>query len=88
MSAAGRLAARAEYLGLAAVAEFTRRREAQLEDAKARGVPRGCRDGEFPDAELGMELVTSPERGPRPDGPWRPTWKPGCPAPGPPWPPG
>jgi hypothetical protein len=22
-------------------------------------VPRGCRDGEFPDAELGMELVTS-----------------------------
>ena len=23
-------------------------------------MPRGCRDGEFPDAELGMELVTSP----------------------------
>ena len=43
----------------AAVAEFTRRREAQHEDAKARGVPRGCRDGEFPDEELGMELVTS-----------------------------
>src|SRR5580704_17106510 len=59
MAAAGRLAARAEYLRLAAVAEFTRRRDAQLEDAKARGVPRGCRDGEFPDAELGMELVTS-----------------------------
>ena len=36
-----------------------RRPEAQYEDAKARGVPRGCRDGEFPDAELGMELVTS-----------------------------
>ena len=60
MSAARRLAARAAYLELAAVAEFTRRREAQLEDARARGVPRGCRDGEFPDAELGMELVTSP----------------------------
>jgi Domain of unknown function (DUF222) len=60
MSAARRLAARAAYLELAAVAEFTRRREAQFEDAKARGVPRGCRDGEFPDAELGMELVTSP----------------------------
>ena len=60
MSAARRLAARAAWLELAAVAEFTRRREAQLEDAKARGVPRGCRDGEFPDAELGMELVTSP----------------------------
>ena len=32
MSAAGRLAARAAYLRLPAVAEFTRRREAQLED--------------------------------------------------------
>jgi hypothetical protein len=60
MAAAGRLAARAEYLRLRAVAEFTRRREAQLADATARKVPRGCRDGEFPDAELGMELVTSP----------------------------
>src|SRR5580693_2947041 len=59
MAAAGRLAARAEYLRLRAVAEFTRRRESQLEDAKARGVPRGCRDGEFPDEELGFELVTS-----------------------------
>ena len=68
MSAARRLAARAEYLRLPAVAEFTRRREAQLEDATAREVPRGCRDGEFPDAELGMELVTSSERRPRHDG--------------------
>jgi hypothetical protein len=59
MSAARRLAARAAYLELTAVAEFTRRRDAQYEDAKARGVPPGCRDGEFPDAELGMELVTS-----------------------------
>ena len=59
MAAAGRLAARAEYLRLRAVAEFTRRREAQLADATARKVPRGCRDGEFPDAELGFELVTS-----------------------------
>ena len=30
-----------------------------MADATARRVPRGCRDGEFPDAELGMELVTS-----------------------------
>ncbi len=60
MSAARRLAARAAWLELTAVAEFTRRREAQLADAAARRVPRGCRDGEFPDAELGMELVTSP----------------------------
>ena len=59
MSAARRLAARAAYLELTAVAEFTRRREAQLEAATAAKVPRGCRDGEFPDAELGMELVTS-----------------------------
>ena len=68
MSAARRLAARAAWLELAAVAEFTRRRDAQLEDATAREVPRGCRDGEFPDAELGMELVTSAERRPRHDG--------------------
>src|SRR5580704_900905 len=60
MAAARRLAARAAWLELAAVAEFTRRREAQLAAATARKVPRGCRDGEFPDAELGMELVTSP----------------------------
>ena len=59
MSAARRLAARAAFLELTAVAEFTRRREAQLADATARGVPRGCRDGEFPDAELAYELVTS-----------------------------
>jgi hypothetical protein len=59
MSAAGRLAARAESLRLAAIAEFTRRRQAQFQDAKARGVPRGCRDGEFPDAELAIELITS-----------------------------
>ena len=58
MSAAGRLAARRRPRP-AVVAEFTRRREAQLADATARKVPRGCRDGEFPDAELGMELVTS-----------------------------
>jgi len=60
MSAARRLAARAAYLELTAVAEFTRRREAQLQAATEAGVPRGCRDGEFPDAELGMELITSP----------------------------
>src|SRR3984885_11717470 len=59
MSAARRLAARAAWLELTAVAEFTRRSEAQLADAAARKVPRGCRDGEFPDAELGMELGTS-----------------------------
>ena len=60
MSAARRLAARGAWLELRAVAEFTRRREAQFEAARAARVPRGCRDGEFPDAELAMELVISP----------------------------
>jgi hypothetical protein len=59
VSAARRLANRAEYLELAGIAEFTRRRAAQFEGAKARKEPRGCRDGEFADAELAMELLTS-----------------------------
>jgi hypothetical protein len=59
VSAARRLAARAEYLELSAVAEFTRRREGQLAAAVARKEPRGCRDGEFAGAELAVELVTS-----------------------------
>jgi len=59
VSAAGRLAARAQYLELAAIAGFTRRRQGQFEADEARGVRPGQRDGEFPDAELGMELVTS-----------------------------
>ena len=60
MSAAGRIASRAESLRLAAVAQFARLRAAEYQDAVARGVPRGCRGGEFPDAELAMELVASP----------------------------
>jgi hypothetical protein len=60
MSAARRLAARAAWLELTAVAEFTRRRQAQLEAARTAGVPQYCRDGEHPDAELGIELITSP----------------------------
>jgi hypothetical protein len=59
VSAARRLANRAEYLELAAVAEFTRRRAEQLAASKARRDPRGCRAGEFADAELAIELVTS-----------------------------
>jgi len=59
VSAARRVAARAEYLELAAIAEFTRRRQAQFAGDQARGVRPGQRDGEFPDAELGYELVTS-----------------------------
>ncbi len=60
LSAARRVQNRAEYLELAAVAEFTRRRAAQYEADKARKVPRGCRTGEFADQELGFELVTTP----------------------------
>ena len=82
VSAARRLAARAAWLELAAVAEFTRRRDAQLEAATAAKVPRGCRDGEFPDAELGMELVTSPNAARDTDGPGRRSGNAAAPHPG------
>jgi hypothetical protein len=59
MSAAKRLAARAEYLEVTATAEFTARREAQLVASAARKDPRGQRAGEFADAELGMHLLIS-----------------------------
>jgi len=59
VAAARRLAARAEYLELTAIAEFTRRQDARFEAAVAAKVPPGQRDGEFADAELGYELVTS-----------------------------
>src|SRR5262249_40370738 len=59
VSAARRLAARAEYLELSAVAEFTRRRAGQLAASIARKEPRGCRAGEVAGAELAAELVTS-----------------------------
>ena len=59
VSAARRAQNRAEYLELAGIAEFTRRRAAQLEAAKARKVPRGCRDGEHAGQELAFELVTT-----------------------------
>jgi len=60
MAAARRLAARAGHLELRAIAEFTRRQDARHQAAIAAKVPPGRRDGEFADAELGMELVTSP----------------------------
>jgi hypothetical protein len=59
VSAARRSRARAEYLELTAIAEFTRRRAAQFEAAKAAKVPRGCRIGEFADSELAMELLVT-----------------------------
>ena len=55
-SAARRLAAHAGYLELMAVAEFARRRDAQLEAAKARGDRVRSRDGEYAAEELGFEM--------------------------------
>jgi len=55
-SAARRLAAHAEYLELMAVAEFARRRDAQLEASKARGDRVRSRDGEYAAEELGFEM--------------------------------
>jgi Domain of unknown function (DUF222) len=60
LAAARRLAARGEHLELRAIAEYTRRQDARHAAAVAARVPPGRRDGEFADAELGMELVTSP----------------------------
>jgi Domain of unknown function (DUF222) len=59
ISAARRLRARAEYLELKVTAEFARRRAGQFAAATAAKVPRGCRNGEFADSELAMELVTT-----------------------------
>jgi Domain of unknown function (DUF222) len=59
VSAARRLANRAEYLELAGIAEFASRRQAQYAASVARNEPRGQRAGEFADAELAMELLIS-----------------------------
>jgi len=58
-SAARRLAARAEYMELKAVAEFGRRRAAACESAKADGARPGRRAGEFPGEELAFHQVSS-----------------------------
>jgi hypothetical protein len=57
--AARRLQARDEYLELAAVAEFARRREERYEASRARGDKPRHREGEFAAEELGMELNCS-----------------------------
>jgi hypothetical protein len=59
VSAARRQQTRAEYEELAAVAEFTRRREAQYEASRARGDKPRQREGEFAAEELGIELNCS-----------------------------
>jgi Domain of unknown function (DUF222) len=59
IQAAARLQNWSAWLQTVQVAEFARRRAAQLEDAKARRVPAGRRPGEFPADELAMELVVT-----------------------------
>jgi len=57
LQAARRMANLAAYQQTVAIAEFARRRQGEFEAAKARGIPVGCRDGEFPGEELAMELI-------------------------------
>jgi hypothetical protein len=57
MHAARRLETRAQWQQTTLVAEYARRRAAQVADAKAAGVPKGRRPGEFPDDELASELL-------------------------------
>jgi hypothetical protein len=57
LQAGRRLANLAAYQQTVVIAEFARRRQGEFESARARGVPIGCRAGEFPGEELAMELV-------------------------------
>jgi hypothetical protein len=57
--AARRQQARAEYEELAAIAEYTSRRDRQYEASKARGDKPRKREGEFAAEELGVELTCS-----------------------------
>jgi Domain of unknown function (DUF222) len=57
LRAARRLEARAQWQQTTLVAEYARRRAAQVADARARGIPKGRRPGEFPDDELACELL-------------------------------
>jgi uncharacterized protein DUF222 len=59
VSAAERLRNRAEWLELSALAEFTRRRHAEREEAVAKGDPVGQRAGEFASEEVAFQTVCS-----------------------------
>ena len=59
LQAARRLENRAHYLETRIIAEFARRRNEELETAKARGVRVRFRAGEFPGVELASELLIS-----------------------------
>ena len=60
LRATRRLANLAAYQQTVVIAEFATRRRAQLAASLAAGQPAGCRDGEFPGAELAMELLETP----------------------------
>ena len=57
MHAVRRLQTREDWKQTTLVAEYARRRAAQLAEAKDSGVPKGRRPGEFPDDELASELL-------------------------------
>jgi Domain of unknown function (DUF222) len=59
IQAVRRLQARERWKETVLVAQFARRRDAQLADAKARGIPPGRRQGEFPADELAAELLVT-----------------------------
>lgn len=59
LQASRRLAAREAWRQAVVIAEFARRRDAEFEDARSRGVPTGCSPGGFPGEELAIELVTT-----------------------------
>src|ERR1700761_1057172 len=68
LHAARRQANLAGYQATVAISVLTRRRRAEFEAALAAGQPAGCRAGEFPGAELAMELTeTQAEAGLRCD---------------------
>jgi hypothetical protein len=68
LQAARRMANHAAYQQVMVIAEFARRRQGGFEAARRAGRPAGCRDGEFPGAELALELVTTgPDAGTRID---------------------
>jgi hypothetical protein len=60
LQAARRQSSREAWKKTLVVAEFARRRVADLEAAAARGVPVHCRPGQFPGEELAAELVLGP----------------------------
>jgi hypothetical protein len=60
LQAARRQESREAWKKTLVIAEYARRREAELKAAEARGVPVHCRPGQFPGEELAAELLLGP----------------------------